>query len=485
MKGIILLNNNERWYYYNLNSESKNSYTINELVDIIEEDDRIFTSQVSCFIREYGRINEELLPDIIDIESYSKQFIQRAKPLECQDHWNLLKLLKEREILPQDYRINKDDILNYLGKIAEFLNEISEESSAYEEDRFESIELVINQIIYETQRVGIAVNSKQIKKNIQSLEEEVYSISNSLQIEYSVFEPENAREQKAWLDKNDIEITGSIERTFKNYRVNNYICKLFYELIRNRKDLNASLDVLYNRGGNERAFPTFHGFGSITSRITLRNPSLQNFRKTNRKIIEPDIGCEFIYIDYSQFEAGILASLSNDKKLQALYNADIYEDMASIILNDKEKRKDAKILFYRYMYGDSTLKQDVKDYFLKFDDLLKYKEKIEKEALDNKLIGTTEGNYRSIEDDNISVTLSHKVQATASLIFKKALIKVYENVDEAEFVLPMHDAALYQVSKHGNDIKLITEKIKKIFIEEFRVACPYINPRVNEESFYA
>ena len=42
---------------------------------------------------------------------------------------------------------------------------------------------------------------------------------------------------------------------------------------------------------------------------------LQNLKKENRNIIIPSTGKELFYIDYSQFEASILAHCSADKVL--------------------------------------------------------------------------------------------------------------------------------------------------------------------------
>ena len=482
MKKLIVFYIFENWYCYNIDSKKESILSMQKILQGINKNDRIFSSQVDTFIKEYDNIDKNKdLPDIIDIESYSKQFLQKSKPLENQEKWNLFKLLKEKFIIPSEFRITEENIFDYLGKIAEYLQVISEETSAYEEDRFNDIEIDINRIIYERQRKGINVDVEIAKQKIQLLEEEVYQIKNRLQLEFRIFSPEKIAIQSDWLNSNKISINGSLERTFKNYSDENIVCGLFYELIRIQKDLDCYLDILAYRGGKTKTFPCYFGFGTITSRITLREPGLQNIRKENRSVIQPEPGYEFIYIDYSQFEAGILASLSDDEKLINLYNDDIYSDIALKIYKDKEKREKAKILFYRYMYGDTFKNTIEKRYFSKFVKLQSYKKKIEKEAEKNKLIGTEFGNYRII-DENFTISLSHKIQGTASLIFKKALIRAYQEIPEAEFVLPMHDAALYQISlKH--DLEEVTEKLKKIFKDVFKVHCPKINPIVNERSF--
>lgn len=484
MKKHILLLIYNKWYCYNITDDSENVLTMNMIVNKFHLEDSFYSSQVSEFIKEYHKINDfKNLPNIIDIESYSKQFIQKSKPLENQDKWNLFKLLKERSSLPEGFKINENTIFEYLKAISEFLCIISENASSFEEDRFNEIEVHINKIIYQRQRKGISVDFEIVKSIVQSLEESVYNIKNILQLEYRIFSPENRTIQEEWLEGKGIEINGSIERTFKNFSDFYPASKLFYDLIRNQKNLNISLDILAHRGGNNRTFPCFFGFGTITSRITLREPGLQNIRKENRVIVKPDIGYEFIYIDYSQFEAGILASLSGDKKLIELYNEDIYIDMSKSIFSNEDQRDKAKKMFYRFMYGDTKLTPEIKAYFAKFKTLIAFKAKIEKEAATNKFVGTTLGNYRNIEEKP-SLALSHIVQATASLIFKKAIIKVNEEIKEAEFVLPMHDAALYQVKKNGNNIPDIKNNISKIFLNAFAEQCPEIKPRVNESDFY-
>ena len=80
----------------------------------------------------------------------------------------------------------------------------------------------------------------------------------------------------------------------------------------------------------------------------MREPSIQNMKRENRDIIIPSHGKEFLYLDYGQFEAGILASLSGDSKLIDLYEKDIYSDIAANLLGSEDNRDQAKIIFYRF-----------------------------------------------------------------------------------------------------------------------------------------
>ncbi|KAA6314229.1 DNA polymerase I [termite gut metagenome] len=291
--------------------------------------------------------------------------------------------------------------------------------------------------------------------------------------------PENEQFQKDWLRKKGYRIINSLMNTFKNHRDSDEVCKLIYEMMRNKQDLDSLFFMISQWGGRDKTYPFYFGFGTITSRITMRQPSLQNMRRANRSIIKADLGKKLLYIDYSQFEAGILASLSDDKELINLYNIDIYKDLAKFVFNDEseEGRKNAKIIFYRYMYGDKTLNIKAKEYFNKFGSLKKFVSQVEIDMQKNSSIGTSLGNFRNATSKESTWALSHKIQATASLIFKKALIRVYKEVNDAEFLIPMHDAALYQVNDaaYGSS----KEKIETIFKDEFKKACPQITPKVN------
>ena len=76
------------------------------------------------------------------------------------------------------------------------------------------------------------------------------------------------------------------------------------------------LSSLTLAGGCTR--PIVDVFGSRTSRILLRNPPLQSISKKYRSIIGAREGAELGYVDFDQFEVGIMAALSGDQQLAAL-----------------------------------------------------------------------------------------------------------------------------------------------------------------------
>src|SRR5690348_13182211 len=71
--------------------------------------------------------------------------------------------------------------------------------------------------------------------------------------------------------------------------------------------------------------PAFDCLGTVTGRILVRHPQVQQLRRSERKMIAPDPGRKLAYFDYAQFEPGVLASLSGDGPLLNSYNnSDIY-----------------------------------------------------------------------------------------------------------------------------------------------------------------
>lgn len=247
-------------------------------------------------------------------------------------------------------------------------------------------------------------------------------------------------------------------------------------------------------GGRERVHPYFIGFGSITSRVIVKEPSLQNLRKSNRDIIIPERNKKLLYIDFSQFEAGILAHISKDSKLIKLYNEeDIYSDIVKNALGktpNEENRSNAKILFYRYLYGDDfssdkTIdKKKINTYFNKFTTLNTFKLNLIKESKQNLIVKSIDGNHRIINEENDNIwILSHHIQSIASYIFKKALIDVYNFYVGARLLIPLHDGALYEV--YVWDYNDAEKKIKELFTKNFKKVCDSLEAKAEIKDFHS
>lgn len=235
--------------------------------------------------------------------------------------------------------------------------------------------------------------------------------------------------------------------------------------------------------------PVVDVFGSRTSRIQLRSPSLQNIPKKYRTIIKAHEGKELSYVDFDQYEVGIMAALSGDLELQKLYAAgDMYELFATTHLGLTGKRKAAKQLFLSYAYGmsrkaliDAAVSLGVerpraKAAFKLFEQYETWKRSVCLEFQTAGRIATICGNHYRREG-NGSLTgkeqrsaVSQVVQGTASLIFKKALLDVAV-MDDVVIILPMHDALLFE-HRHGDTPAKVVKAFESVMTST-------LNGRVN------
>ena len=220
--------------------------------------------------------------------------------------------------------------------------------------------------------------------------------------------------------------------------------------------------------------PVLDVFGSRTSRIHLRSPSLQNISKKYRGIIAAREGSELSYVDFDQYEVGIMAALSKDSELMELYAAgDMYDLFATTHLGLSGNRKAAKQLFLSYAYGmskkaliDAAVSLGVdrpraKTAFGLFAQYETWKRSVWADFQANGRVATLLGNQYlrgrsgSLTAKEQRSAVSQVVQGTASLIFKRALLEVGK-LDDVTVVLPMHDALLFEHRATDTPSKVVT-----------------------------
>ncbi len=249
------------------------------------------------------------------------------------------------------------------------------------------------------------------------------------------------------------------------------------EDVQNLQKLKVTRDALNGISHKKsKTFPYVITQGTRTSRILLKSPALQNISKKYRSILIPATGKKYSYVDYDQFEVGIMGVLSGDPVLLELYQQnDLYQDMAEKLFEDSSMRKQAKKLFLSYAYGMTrknlfkaaislgSTKIKVKEAFDQFGVFETWKKTIAKELTESRKIGTSMGNYFYLQHNHnpsakeIRSGISQKVQGTGALIFKMALLEINKQ-QQFRMVLPMHDALLVE-----HDIGLSPDLIVTIF----------------------
>ena len=173
-------------------------------------------------------------------------------------------------------------------------------------------------------------------------------------------------------------------------------------------------------------------------------------------------GARLSYVDYDQYEVGIMAALSGDPQLKALYDTgDMYALFATDHLKLAGNRKAAKQLFLSYAYGMSRRalvdaavslgadRANAKAAFNLFLVFESWKKSVWARLLKDGRIATVLGNhYKRSGTGQLTAkeqrsAVSQVVQGTASLIFKKALLDV-AHLPDVTITLPMHDALLFE-----------------------------------------
>lgn len=452
----------------------------------------------------------------------------KAMPKKLWDGWHVLRNYSKHKNEIEDFRslfLSKkrfdeiEDIQNiaYFYLIAlqsawlETINLLKEQG---EFDRYFEIEAPVQNLLNVRQSIGIRVNQTELNEKYNVLRDSKYKaymrVAEALNISPSGFTFRSIRDHLNGTELQDLRDGTNVSQFEQNLKLASSKSRLatdIYSLLRADRDLRV-LSRLSDVSG--RSFPSFTGVGTVTGRILVRNPYVQGIRKEFRSIVAAEEGYSLVYLDYDQFEPGILASLSGDENLKKLYETgDIYTELAGAVFADKTKRSDAKQIFNSFLNGMSEDRiakmlyagQNDDDgvvseastclevFFSKFPKALRYRELVRAELLRNGRVATGFGGHRKRSDKGPLSNkekrwaLNQRIQGTGSLIFKEAILMIAEKLDTISLVLPMHDALLLQAKTEQLD-KDTTVAIK-LMSDAMKIRCPDLHPKVSIEDFAA
>lgn len=364
-------------------------------------------------------------------------------------------------------------------------------------ERFQVIEQPVSRYLISSAAKGIAIDVERLRAHKHTLEHDYYSALKKFSACYDLpLEVPNEQDIITYLEPRGFDFTGvDVDYVLKFVPMNDNFAT---DLINLRKLAHSRNVLAALPTSKARIFPLVDSFGSITSRIYFKDPSLQNLAKKHRDILVPDEGKQFCYVDYDQYEVGIMAALSGDPRLLELYSAgDIYTELATLLFSDPEKRKHAKRLFLAYAYGMNMNalitaatgygagRVAARSIFRSFSVFEAWKTSIWETFSSEDRVGTCLGNYLNRERNGTlqgqeqRSAVSQVVQGTASLIFKKALLalSVLSNV---ELKLPMHDAVLVQTPK-DYDVNQLPSILGDVMSNHFK---GLVNGKASIEPFF-
>ena len=382
-----------------------------------------------------------------------------------------------------------------------------------EVDRFVEVEIPSQQIFNERQFQGIRLNTDRVKECLLLAKAEKYhaylKVASFLNLSPTGLTFRNVGQ---YLEKTDAahlsEFAGSsnIEEHFKIAAERSEFAKHFVDYIRASRDVNT-----LNRMSEsaERVHPFFHTMGTVTGRILVSEPYIQQLRRRYRTVIAPDNGNTLVYLDYRQFEPGIMAHLSGDAAFIEAYNSsDLYSSLSTAVFGNTLFRSLCKKVFLAYCYGMTReglvvllagasqdpaekleIRQSLDRFFDTYPGLATLKAALEASLAADGNISTLWGNkrYRTMEGQLSPAekrwSLSQRVQGTAALIFKEALVTLSNAFGPRALLLPMHDAILLQFP--DANVADCKERATSVMAEAFARRCPSIVPKISDEPFAA
>jgi len=469
-----------------------------------------------------------LIPPIIDMQTAKKLLVgqPKTKYLIGKEPWTLRNILgsngtssatlrwlndidRLRTINPDtspDFDVRLNDLLSEFEKAwHEIVTQLIENG---EQQRFFEIETPIYNFFLRSEIDGIDLSHDNLQKRLLDLKTMYYSAIKRLEFEYG-FLSQKIKLNMSWKDIKDYctlqDIGDEIDNEFwqyvEIYAEDDEFLRLLFVANNSYKDYSALLK--YCVSDYKKVYPQFDVMGTVTGRILIKRPGIQYLKKTSRDIFSPADGNVFLYADFDQFEPGIIASFSKDKKLIDLYNkGDIYEGLSDLLFGTVEKRKTAKIIFLSFIYGmsqerlgklilETTGQDEMKNrgllFFLEFDVLAKWKQEVCNEAKECGYASSRVGNRRYLAQKG-QITAKERrwvpsqiIQGTASYIFKKSLIELKREVPNTQFLVPMHDAILLKTPKDMEG--KVKRAVKNVFNGTFKDVCPDIEPSVSFEKF--
>lgn len=358
--------------------------------------------------------------------------------------------------------LGEETYMLFSHKLAEFAESAVEKANELGElERFVTLELPLFNVLVLSACKGIRVDNAILRQHKEQLE-----------FDY-------IRQLKQFAEKHNVlyQVPGDGEIREKlsdlGYDTEGYSLDFLMEFIPSKEgytDDLLSLQKLYKSfrifngisTSKRRIYPIVESHWTSTGRIYQKSPSLQNISKRYRDIFIADNDLQLNYVDYDQFEVGIMAAISGDDKMKAIYeNSDAYLELSKTVFEDEKMRGKAKILFLSYTYGMSMEnilssvssldgnKKAAKQYFSDFSTFEGWKEDVYTRYESEGHVSTIKGNllYRTSDGDlnekEKRTCVNHVIQGTATYIFKEALLELSKQ-DNVDVLIPMHDAALFQ-----------------------------------------
>lgn len=269
--------------------------------------------------------HKKLPAKVIDVVLLAKIVAGIKSVNENVQPWDISKTIKPLFKDGQDfnsyeeiyYRRKSFDFESYMlfsHKLSECFERLSEKAVvAGELERFYQLELPLFNLLTLAACRGIRVNNGIVRKHKENIELDFY------------------RELKIFAEKHNVfyELPneGLVREKLSDlgYNIQDYTLEFLIDFLPSRNGYTNDLRKLQKTNKSyrvfnsiscaaNRLFPIVESYWTSTSRIYHKSPSIQNISKKYRDIFVADDDMTLCYVDYDQFEVGVMADLSSDPK---------------------------------------------------------------------------------------------------------------------------------------------------------------------------
>ena len=411
-------------------------------------------------------------------------------------------------------------------------NKLEPELKKYDcEKLFYDIEMPLMPVLAEMEMNGVCLDtaslaetSKQFTQRMQEIEQRIYELAGE---HFNIASPKQVGEilfdklkivEKAKKTKTGQYVTS--EEVLQQLKHKHEIVADILEHRGLKKLIGTYIDALPKlinpRTGHIHT--SFNQTITATGRLSSSDPNLQNIPirgedgKEIRKAFIPEPGCVFFSADYSQIELRVMAHLSGDEHMIAVFRegkdlhaataANIYKKPIEEVTRDertKSKRANFGIIYGITVFGlaerldipREEARMLIDGYFDTFPQVHQYMEQSKEVARRQGYVTTLFGRRRYLPDinsQNATVrgfaernAINAPIQGTAADIIKVAMIRIHERFQReairSKMILQVHDELNFSVYPDEK------EQVERIVLEEMQNAFHMQVPLVADSGF--
>ncbi len=380
---------------------------------------------------------------------------------------------------------------------------------------YEKIERPLIKVVKELKQNGVLLDIPYLKElgtkmhqELTLLQAEIYKEAGS---EFNINSPKQLGEilfDNLGLKPKNQKKTAGGQRSTKESELEKLrdVHPIIVSLLRYRelqKLVSTYVDTLPTEVGDDgRVHSTFLQTGTVTGRLSSKDPNLQNIptrtdeSKAIRRAFVATPSYTMVGIDYSQIELRIAAILSHDAKMLDIFKRgeDVHTGVAIRVFGVKaeevtsEMRRKAKVINFGILYGmgvnalrsnlgPETSREEAQSflnaYFHTFTRLADYLEETKEFARKYGYTETLFGRRRHFPGIKSSapfikaqaerMAINAPIQGTAADVMRVAMNEVYEylregnKLDEVRMLLPVHDELVFEIKD-----ELVEKEVPKL-----------------------